>query len=45
MEEEYDLSPEVLPVLDDVPEDDEAEPLDAGIEHTASVEEVEENVG
>lgn len=43
--EKYDLSPEVLPLLDGVPEDENAEPLDADIAHSASLEEVEENGG
>jgi hypothetical protein len=34
----------VVPDLDDVPEDDE-EPLDAGVEHLATPEEVERHGG
>lgn len=32
-EQTYDLSEEVVPALDDVPEDDTAEPDDAEVDH------------
>lgn len=35
-------NPLLLPALDDVPEDDSAEPEDATVEHTATADEVEE---
>lgn len=33
MSREYDLREEVIPVLDDVPEDNTAEPEDAEVDH------------
>lgn len=35
-EQTYDLTEEVVPVLDDVPEDDAAEPDDAEVDHHGS---------